>query len=668
MRQLWNELVAMHERTPYRLLRSVERTFHAIAKKAMEEAGQAREKGLTKEAEARDLEAEAHRTRADELKETAKTVMKQSYQGFNPEQFNASTAKVKQLKEGAKAAKMAGDLKRAALLSDNAENLRAQALAPLRLRLTLDRLIDIANRAVVSGDTQVELEARTRLYEICADERLWQVASIPFEERVKYHVQERGRDLNLPVWCKWHVGETFKNAMTAYAKRQRFAPRYKADLETVHIQQRTESGSGWSIDQIFKRRKPFSIRPETVNGGVYDGWKAPGWFSINGERVPINVTMHRPYPDGAIIKRYSLIGSHEKSDDSWEWKILFQLEIPPSNILRPATGRAISIDAGWRSFRQRAFMPDGIRVLTVYDGHNVWELFIPFDLTNAELSRQLRRDEKRRDRPAKRSLPDRIDIRQTWKIQSERDAKREECKESLESIDTANWPEKARKQLSTLKKMRGEGLRMLHKTLQNAGITCEILETWLAFDGPVWKRQRYIQKKWIARRNEIYRVWAAEIAESCDTVIWEGNLNLKRIAEEPARKKESRKAKYAKEGRWEHRTEEQRLAEAAAKWRTLVSLSWFRLGIREAMAKQRREVIDDETAHSSRICSECWGEIEPSSDLIVTCKHCGAQYDQDINTVYYYWDRLTGDTQEAAEPLPSVKRSLLERCWRQISG
>lgn len=581
MNRLWNELVWLHDRTPYRLLRSVERMFRDLAADAKYQAGRARERKDDENATRLDAAVEASLARAAEIKASAEEVKKRSYKGFPEVCVN-----------------------------------NEKWSAPLVVATIAERRAN--------------------------DEPL---LDIPLDYRINHHTQGRGSELGLPVWCKWYVGETFKNALKAYAKRIRFAPRYKRRLDSIHIEQRTDSGSGWPIEELFARRKPFSMRPEVENGGVYEGWEAPAWFAINGERIPLRIVMHRPLPPGAIVKRYSLLGRYEPSAGAWNWRVLFQLETPPHRVLYALANRAVAIDLGWRAF------DDGIRLMMIYDGHQFVEIRLPYDLTS------------RRERANLKNHP-RIDIREAWRIQAGRDGWLEDCKAALRDMDKAGWPEAAVKKLRGLARMKRGGLMGVCEIMRKAGITCEPIKAWLEKDVPAWQDQRYIEQRWYATRDEILRVLAVELAEQCDQARWEGDLSLKRMAEEESRRIKDRIEKFAETGQWEKRTEAERLLEGAQRNRKLANLSRFRTWFREAMEKRGREIVDDETAYSSQICNKCNGPVPPSAELIVKCQNCGALFDQDENTARYYWSRFDADTRAAAGPLAPVNRSLLLKVWR----
>lgn len=573
MNRLWNDLVAMHNRLPYQLLRSVERMFIHLAKEAKD-----------------DERTASYLFKASEVREAAQAVAKESYRGFSWDS-DAGTKWTAPLVAATIAARRAND----------------------------EPLLDI-----------------------------------PFEQRINYHTQERGNELGLPVWSKWYVGDTFKNALKAYAKRIRFAPRFKRGLDAIHIEQRTNSGAGWPASKLFERRAAFSIKPETERGGDYDGWEAPGWFKIGAERIPLRLIMHRPFPSGAIVKRYSLVGHYEKSAEAWEWRMVFQLEVPPVRVLYPVTNRIVAIDAGWRVHRERAICEGDIRAMTIYDGHQAYEYVIPFDLSNA-----------RERRPEYAGKP-RIDLRETWEIKSRRAGWLESCKDDIRKLDVSAWPDRAIRALSGLTKMRDEGLLRIREMLEAEGLVCEPIEAWQEKDSQAWRQQRHIERRWIESRNSLWRQWAAELAEQCDVIIWEGDLDLRNMAEQAGKRKAKRKADHSLNGDWEERTIDERTLEAAAKWRVMASLSQARLWIREAMAKRVREIIDDQTAWSSQICSICNGRIEPSPQLMVECEN-GHRMDQDVNTCRYYWDRLEEDVRAAAVPLAPVNRSQLWRCVRPIN-
>lgn len=472
------------------------------------------------------------------------------------------------------------------------------------------------------------------------------------------HTRDQGEALGLPVWCKWGVYEKFQTAMKAAAKGIRGWPRKQYGLENIQIPQRTDSGKGWDVSELFRRRKPFSVRPEIEQDGRYEGWEAQGWFSIKDERIPIRVIMHRPFPAGAIVKRYSLLGHYEKSSRQWSWRMLFTLEIPPVNILYPLTNRAAAIDAGWRKMKDEdRILEDRIRVAVIYDGHRAYELSVPFDLSN---TRERRRSAEQSDKP-------RIDIRETWAIKSRRDGWLEDCKAQIRRLDVSGWPDDAIKSLTGIVKMRAGGLMRIRAILNGDGLRCEPIESWLAKDGPAWQQQRYIEQRWVATRDHLYRNFAVEIAEQIDTLIWEGDLGLKQMAEDAGKKKERRKGKKAQSGEWDERTPDERTLEASQKWRQMASLHKLRGWIREEMKERGKEIIEDETAYSSQICPKCNGKIESSPKLIVQCEN-GHVADQDVNAARYYWNRLDEDLRAVAGSLASVKRSQVLPGWRVLSA
>jgi hypothetical protein len=585
MNSLWNELVSLHERTPYRLLRRVETMFRDMAADAKFQAGRAREKKDVAQAERLMAAAEVHKTRADELKALAKEVAKQSYQGFDLGLRN-------------------GDVKWSAPL----------VAATIAERRASDQLL----------------------------------LDIPLDLRISHHTQTRGSEMGLPVWCKWHVGNQFKDALKAYAKKIRFAPRYKRGLNSIHIEQRTDSGKGWAVEELFARRKPFSIKPAPENN--YARWAAYGWFSINHDRIPIKLTMHRPFPVGAIVKRYILCGKYEPSLNEWKWRMVFQLEVPPQRVLYAQTNRAVAIDFGWRVTDKG----EGIRIAMIYDGHQFIEIVLPYDLT------------ARRERFNLRNHPP-IDIREAWRIRAKMDEYLEVCKTELRESDKSGWPQRALKTLRSLTRMKREGLMAVRRMLAEEGIVCAPIEAWLAKDGPAWKQKRHIEERWYSTRNIILRKLAAELADQCDEIRWEKNLDLKNMAEKGTRQIEKRKAKYWESGEWESRRKEEWTLDAAQRNRQLANLHKFRVWLREAMEKRGRDIIDDETAYSSQICHKCSSAVEPSPELIVKCSGCGALFDQDKNTARYYWLRFDDDTRAVAGPLASVKRSQLIKVWRVVS-
>jgi hypothetical protein len=158
-----------------------------------------------------------------------------------------------------------------------------------------------------------------------------------------------------------------------------------------------------------------------------------------------------------------------------------------------------------------------------------------------------------------------------------------------------------------------------------------------------------------------------ELAEQCDVIRWEGDLGLGNMAESRGRNKRRRAKNRAATGEWEERSVEDRVAEAAQKWRVMANLSRLRQWVREATERRGCEIEDADTAYSSQICCLCYSKIEPSVDLIVHCEH-GHLIDQDVNTARYYWNQFDENSRAVAEPLAEVKRSQLRRVIKLLKS
>lgn len=591
MNRLWNELVAMHNRLPYQLLKRAAETEWKLASSA---------KNGT---QAQCLE------RANRIKAAAAEVMMASYKGFNTEAYSAIRTGIKAQYEAAKQAE-------------------GEESASLR---------------------RIAKEARSQIFQLPS-------LDIPFTEKVNEYVQTRGNELGLPVWCKWYVGDNFKLALEAYAKRQRNAPDFKRGLDSVHIENRTDSGKGWPSEAIFGERKAVSLKVLPRVNMRASGHLARGYFQVGGEQVPIEVIMHRPFPEGAIVKRFSLLGKYEAAENKWEWQVMFTLSCPSPSVAYPVTSTAISIDAGWRAERTNAMNESGIRIMTIFDGTSAQEIVLPYDLSN---KRERRHHAENSNRPP-------IDIREVWRIQSERDSRLEQCKSELRTETKDGWPDEAVRMMRGITKMRAGGLMRIRHKLTDASLVSPAIESWLEYDRPAWIQQRHIQRRWLATRDEFYRVLAAELTDQADVVVWEGDLSLKQMAEESGKKKNRRKAKHEDSGEWDARSVDERILEASMRWRHTAGLYKLRLWIKEEVAQKRRELIDEAAAYSSQVCYHCGASITPSASLIVMCAN-GHKHDQDENTCRYFWGRLADEVRAAAVPMASVGHSQIRRLFRPLN-
>lgn len=438
------------------------------------------------------------------------------------------------------------------------------------------------------------------------------------------HIRDEGERLGLSAWPKWHVYDAFQTAQRAWAKRPLRVGRPKVHhgLRYICIPHRTDSG-GVGVDWLFRDsdRKHTAILPETPGHHWRDAYT-----TIGGERVAMRVLLHRPLPDDGILKRVTLLGTFEPSF-GWQWRLQCSVEMPPAQPA-PPVGRSMGIDLGWR------VSGEGLRIAVVTDGSRCWEWVLPFDLAGCALKRRQRFYARHG-----RMLETTGNWRTCWDMQAEMDLRLDACKAKLKQEHTAQWPEDARASMTALVKMRAGGLRRLRRVLDDAGIRVTCLNEWYEDYTVRARRLRGAQLRIGRARDDLYRHLADWLARHADVVAWEGDLDLKDMAEAST---------------------DSVALKLAQKYRQMASISMLRRFITEALAKRGRTLIDAETAGSTITCTVCGADIAPTAKLQARCAE-GHWEDQDVTAAVNIWRDIPIERRATTRVVPHVDRAVLRR-------
>lgn len=443
-------------------------------------------------------------------------------------------------------------------------------------------------------------------------------------------VRDEGERLALTAWPKWHIYDTFRLAQQAWARGRANKPKIHHGLRQIIIPHRMQSG-GVPVEWLWRDGpdKHTAILPPLVGHHWRDGY-----MTVGGERIAWRILLHREVPTEAILKRVALTGRFEPSlrhqgDDGWRWSVLLSLEIPPWPSAEP-TGRSMGLDVGWRVRKT------GLRVAVVTDGTRAWELLLPWENAN----RQLRRRQQHYASKDGVALETTGNWRRLWTWQSEIDQALEACKAALRSLDHTTWPEEARQMWQGHVRMRSGGLRRLARVLLADGCTVTCLDEWLVRHAVSQRRFRGAQLHILNQRKALYRLFAEWIARYADVVSWEGDLNLKTLAEADVTGNAA--------------------LQQARKYRQMAGLTQLRQYIHEALAKRGRQVVDHEAAYTTQRCSVegCLGVITPGADLFLYCSE-GHGEDQDVNAARVLWQDIPHSQRTMSRHVPLVDRDAL---------
>lgn len=429
------------------------------------------------------------------------------------------------------------------------------------------------------------------------------------------------------------VMDKFNRAVShAYKEPDAGMPRWKRGLRQINIPYFDRSG-GKAVEFFVGDDPRRAV--QLHNFGVTRGrFRVQLWrkaedkkkWEASTTQVPLRVNCHRPLPKGALVKRVMLTGTLERPF-GWQWKLVFAIQVPPM-VKQSTAGAVVGLDLGYRVFEDR------VRFGMLFDGQRCYELALPLNLANRRAAKagQCR------------------DVRDVWEMESRLGQLVEACKEALGRVDRAQWPAEARASMSGIDKMRERGLFRLRRVLSGAGVTEPALEAFAQDYGALFRKVRALELQLVATRNQLYRNLAIGLARSCAVIAWEGDLSLKQLAENPGKKKRRRKAKAVETGEVQPLSVDDRVEQAAQKWRGHVALSYFRQFLCDASAKTDTDLQGYEAAGTTSTCSVCGDAVETGPDLILTCAN-GHRQDQDGNAARVLFARVPASYKEYAPPL-----------------
>src|SRR5262249_7714719 len=137
----------------------------------------------------------------------------------------------------------------------------------------------------------------------------------------------------------------------------------------------------------------------------------------------------------------------------------------------------------------------------------------------------------------------------------------EACKTQVRKIfegEKENWPADTRKIMSGIAKMRDMGMRRLRRKLELVESEAKrTIDDWDAEAAKMNEKIRAFEINADNAKRDAYRQIAAWL-NAFDIIAWEGDLNLKRMAEQAGKKKRERKEAHEETGQWNARTPEER--------------------------------------------------------------------------------------------------------------
>lgn len=347
--------------------------------------------------------------------------------------------------------------------------------------------------------------------------------------------------------------------------------------------------------------------------------------------------IHRPIPEGSTVKRAMVQLRREGPREIWTLDLV--VDEPADYRREPCGEGVVAVDIGWRRYPDR----DGLRVAAWHDGQGrsgmvelaaeqVTALRYPEDLRAqrdrnmdamrsqvcallreaGELPEWLRQATVRRgdDLPTSAQAVARLaqwrsPARWAWLVREV--AKHQEPMAAAAGSLASPGPSgRTRNEGSAEPGCRDD----LHELAR-------VLEDWRYHDHHLWAWECGQRGKAIRRRQDHYRVTAAWLARTYQTVVVEV-FDIRDVAERP-----------------EPDQSETQQTERARSWRQLAAVSTLRDAIRQAVMARGGEYIQVDAAHTTQECPfEDCQHIEPwdaaaQVDRRPPCPACGRMWDQD---------------------------------------
>lgn len=398
------------------------------------------------------------------------------------------------------------------------------------------------------------------------------------------------------------------------AKQEKTGLRKQFSLERIYFRHRYSGGGKPLVDFQKQNSKGFSFlfpvskhyfynskidRKKRIGAGVFGCIK-------DREQVfsfPFSAVIHREIPENAIIKSVSWVGKrlksrgYTKSKSDWIWSIDVAVEIPKEETKTVSIGRVAALDVGWRK------SGDYLRIGAILDSDgNKLELRVPIS------------HESKSARDGKLA----VSLDEIISLDEQKGNLVEETKNKLKELGVKN-----------LTKVREGGLFRIISQTEDEKVL-EVLNNFKSLFLPLASKRVRSFDRLNKYRDWLYQNIASWLAENYDSLIWEGQLNLKKMAED---RKDLNKV--------ETDYELEKIRRKSAKYRNFASLYGFRDYLKKAFTKRGKSIIDGITAYSSRTCSECGEKVDKFHNIEFICPN-GHNFDRDFNAAKNLLNQIEG--------------------------
>lgn len=435
------------------------------------------------------------------------------------------------------------------------------------------------------------------------------------EERLEYEVARKrmlqDRAKGLPVSLRFHAFDGTGKA-------------------NVRLRERGMAGPwGMPVENVFKPNNAFWIEPVSeaawlspvrgdrrrlsrtnVHFRIGSNSKTPVW-------VVLPVIMHRPLPEGGIVRAASLI--RERVGRHYRYKLAVTVEMPENRRKLVSKEKSIAIDIGWR------LTSIGLRVARWRDSEgNGGTLLLLKGKAPAgaeEIGGGVHRFVRADGEEILCAENILANFEKVEDLRSLRDKHFDDAKAVLAAwVNDKCVPDMLKNNISGLNKWRSQKkmARLLNIWRENRFAGDQemfvYLEEWSKRDEHLWDWEAHQRDKALRRRRELYRVFASLIEKRYGTVIYE-DFDLRGIVKKPETMKGTKGSLPQDRQRF------------------IAAVSEFRLAVKNACNREGTLVIEKDPAYTTRKCHVCGlvEKFDARKELFHKCSRCGAFWDQDDN-------------------------------------
>ena len=396
-------------------------------------------------------------------------------------------------------------------------------------------------------------------------------------------IQQAKKDCMNPVKC-------------AKARKPLGPPKFKSYTGEGDVGVQLQGGL--SVEDLFGF-KDTRLRMRMTSPKFAEVWMRTG----SEGRAPIwtimSIRLHRPLPEGGIIKWARLFRTVTANKEKWSFQ--FTVSDPTVQVPVRIDKTKVGIDLGWRLKKDGslriAYLSDHVEVVLPTDIKKKFE--------HAEEIRSLRDKEFNlaieKLQNVKTSLPN--DPRSGLDLRSG---------EELPSL---------RRWASTSSQWRRKGkLVRLIRAWESEAPECEphtlsFLQEWAKQDLHLWQWEAFERKKASRQRREFYRLKADQICQQYATIKLE-NLDVSDLARLPT-----------------NGAKDSVLPQIARRNRVMAGVSKFTDALMMMAAKHGTSIQKVKVQNTTRECSHCGyvNRWKDQSELVLICGGCGVSWDQDQN-------------------------------------